>query len=350
MTITFLAPCKDLSGGIKVISIYGNKLIERGHHVTVIYPQKKLPLKQALKRRLIKLVKNEKDHLDRFKGRLIMVPEVTAENMPPADVLIATAWQTAEQALLLPESAGEKFYFIQGYETWSGQKKRVEETLKYPFTKITISSWLRKLVQDISGDPDVALIHNGKDFDLPESMTAENGRIYDIGMTYSAVPNKGGDIGLQVFNELSQSDPSLRFVIFGSEAPQGKAPAKTKVFVKPSQKKIAQIYRSTRIWISTSYEEGFCLPCLEAMSSGCVVISTDNKGVRDIITDGHNGSLVLPGRPGDLVKKFKQVLGNPQLIKKFQREGLFKSEFFSWEKSTDKLEKIILNKIKRKAA
>ena len=343
MHITFLAPCKDLSGGIKVIATYGNKLVEKGHTVTVVYPKSTQPIKRRIKRSLIKIVKQQQDHLDRFKGKLMAVKEVNNKTIPDGDVLIATAWETAEWAGDLSEAKGRKFYFIQGHEVWNGQQKRVYNTLKLPFKKITISTWLQKLLTEISGDKEIIMISNASDFKLDQKTKPFLQRQYDIGMTYSSIANKGSGLGLQAIRTIAEDYPELKFVLFGTEAPTEALPPNTSVFVKPSQKKIGEIYRSTRIWLSTSYEEGFCLPCLEAMSSGAVVISTDNKGVSDIVDHIQNGFITETGSSRALVEKITFLLENPAEMKRLQTAGYKKSETFSWDESTAQLEKILLD-------
>jgi len=37
MKITFVVPTLNLSGGLRVIAIYADKLKQRGHEVTVVY-------------------------------------------------------------------------------------------------------------------------------------------------------------------------------------------------------------------------------------------------------------------------------------------------------------------------
>jgi len=163
-----------------------------------------------------------------------------------------------------------------------------------------------------------------------------------------SIPNKGGNIGIEALWKLSSLNPNLKFVIFGVDAPYEKLPKNTTVFVSPPQKKIAEIYLSTKVWISSSYEEGFCLLCLEAMSSGCAVVSTDNKGVRDIIDDSNNGFLTRPGRSSDLAGKVKLLLNSTMYLKRFRRNGLKKSRMFSWDKSADALEGLFLENTKQR--
>ena len=341
MDITFLAPCKDLSGGIKVIASYANLLQDRGHNVTVVYPRPQIPKLRKLKRDIVKFIKRDRDHLDAIRGKLLAVDQINENSIPPGDILIATAWETAEWARDLSAAKGRKFYFIQGHEVWNGQQERVYATLKLPFTKITISSWLKSLISEVSGDQHIELIPNGCDFELNESEALTEDRKYDVGMTYSSIPNKGADIGLGAMFKLAQHNPQLRFVLFGAELPQVDLPPNLKNFVKPSRTSIAKIYQQTKIWISSSYEEGFCLPCLEAMSSGAVVVSTDSKGVRDMIQNGITGYLSPPGQTSDLAARVTFLLENADSLKRMQRQSHRKSTEFSWQQSADDFERIL---------
>ncbi len=350
MDITFLAPCKDLSGGIKVIATYANLLQDRGHNVTVVYPQPQLPALRKLKRRVTKFIRRETDHLDEFKGQLLAVDQMNEASIPSGDILIATAWETAEWARDLSEVKGHKIYFIQGHEVWDGQQERVYATLMLPFTKVTISSWLQTLISEVSGDQNIEVIPNGRDFVLsePQALTAD--RKYDVGITYSSIPNKGSDIGFRAMFKLASYSPHLKFVVFGSELPEVDLPPNIETFVRPSRASIARIYQQTKVWMSSSYEEGFCLPCLEAMSSGAVVVSTDNKGVRDMIQNGITGYLTPPGRDSELAARVIFLLENAESLKRMQRRSYTKSTDFSWQQSVEKFEHILTDSIMRQVA
>lgn len=344
MIITFLAPCKDFAGGLKVIAAYGNALIRRGHNVKVLYPKRNIGLKNLIKLKSRKILLKEKDHLDYFNGELIEVPNFEEKYIPDSDCLIATAWETAESAKDYSERCGQKFYLIQGYETWSGDKEIVDRTFKYPFHKIVISEWLREEVQNISAQTNIPVIPNGKDFFLSESLGEGLNRKYDLGMLYSSISNKRSIDGIEAIKIVKDHFNDLNVVLFGSEYPNLRLPKYFKFYRRPKQEKIKSIYLSTRIWISTSLQEGFCLPVLEAISLGCAVISTNSLGVNDIIVDGKNGFLVEPKNPELLAEKIIKVMENKKIETEIALSGLSRSKDFSWESSTDKLESLINQK------
>ena len=160
-------------------------------------------------------------------------------------------------------------------------------------------------------------------------------------MLYSTVPFKRTHDGLEAIKMVKDRFPCLNVVFFGSEFPEIPLIEDSKFFRRPSQEKIRSIYLSTRIWISPSLVEGFCLPALEAISLGCAVVATDSLGIQDIITDGKEGLLVEPGNPKELAKTIIRVLENRELERRLQLAGLKKSQQFSWEASADKLEDYI---------
>lgn len=344
MDITFLVPCKDLAGGLKVVAAHANGLLRRGHNVRVVYPHRELHWKENLRRQVKRKMNDEKDHLDYFKGELIEVDEITQETVPKGDAIIATAWQTAEWIKDYPESYGKKFYLIQHYETWSGEQEQVDKTFQYPFQKIVISKWLQDVVGEVCGDKNLPLIPNGKDFFFSESYGEGIERSFDVGMLYSRVKFKKSIDGIKALQIVKQKKPNLKVVFFGSEFPKEEVFDDLTFYRRPPQDKIRDIYLSSRVWISSSETEGFCLPALESISLGCSFVGTDSLGIRDIIESGKSGILVEPCKPKLLAEKIIEVLENPELEKSLRVEGLKKSDDFSWNKSSDLFEQLLLDK------
>lgn len=349
MKITFLVPCKDLAGGLKVVTAYGNALLRRGHEVTVIYPKRMFPLKEKLRKEIKGWLNDDRDHLDFFQGKLLEVEAITEENIPSADILIATAWQTVEESKDFDSSKGKKFYFIQHYETTTRDTEETDKSYKRKdFTKIVISNYLKKTIEKVSGEKNIAIIPNGRDYFLSEYKGEGFNRKYAIGMLYSSMKSKRSDIGMESINIVLDKYPDLKVVLFGSEYTKERLNSQVFTFYRrPLQEEIPKIYLSTRIWISSSDVEGFCLPALEAICSGCAVVTTNSGGVLDIIEDGKTGLVVSTGNAQLLADAIIKVLENKELEIKFQNAGLSQAENFSWEKSTNQLEKLLKEYISR---
>ena len=117
MKITLFVGRPDLGGGARVISIYAERLARRGHDVTVIArPLRKLTLKERL-RLAIKGGERPAETVyspsyfdnENFRFQLLdSYRPATAADVPDADVVIATWWETAEWVATFPASKDRK--------------------------------------------------------------------------------------------------------------------------------------------------------------------------------------------------------------------------------------------------
>lgn len=85
--------------------------------------------------------------------------------------------------------------------------------------------------------------------------------------------------------------------------------------------RLAQIYRSAKVFVLPSYSEGSPKVLLEAMGWGTPVIATRVGGVPHLIDPGINGLLVEPGDVMGLAESMALVLTNSQLAQRLQQGG-----------------------------
>jgi glycosyltransferase involved in cell wall biosynthesis len=313
----------------------------------VVYPRQERPFRDQLRRRARRALLHERDHLDAFCGELREVPAIAAEHVPDGDCLIATAYQTSIWGADLPERCGRKFYLIQHYEkVFARDDEDVDATFRLPFRKIVISRWLQDIVEKVSGESNIPLIPNGRDFFLSTFDGEGITRNFDIGIMYSPVMFKRTDIALKALSILRERHPGLKIVMFGTQDPEldkyPDFPFKEVTFMRtPSQKQIRQTYLDTKVWMTASDTEGFCLPALEAISLGCPIVSSDNMGVRDIITDGVEGYIVSLQDPQALADRVTALLNDPSLRIRMATAALRRADDFSWERSTEMFEKVL---------
>ena len=83
---------------------------------------------------------------------------------------------------------------------------------------------------------------------------------------------------------------------------------------------LANLYKSHGFYIITSRYEGQPKSLLEAMSSGCYIISTNVQGINNIISDNKNG-LLTQDNANDIVKKIFFLKNNAKLCGEFSREA-----------------------------
>ena len=85
------------------------------------------------------------------------------------------------------------------------------------------------------------------------------------------------------------------------------------------------------IFLSLNYHEGFGMPPIEAMLSGCVVIGYAGQGGKEYFLPGFTRQ-IPDGEILDFVKRIEEVLANP----KAEEQGLAAA---AWAKNQYSLEK-----------
>jgi len=286
MRITFILPHAGLAGGVKVVAIYAERLKKRGHTVTVVsIPLPPLSIKQKikwfLKRRKWPIeLELRPSHFDNVSVDHHVLKEyrpITNDDVPDADVVIATWWETAEWVKKFSETKGRKYYFIQHHEIFDNQPTdRVRNTYFLPFVKITISKWLMDLMNSVYGDKNVKLVKNSVDtIQFNCEVRCKNTNPV-VGMMYSPVTWKGCDVSFRAFSIVEKFIPSLKMLSFGTSPPSSSTavPKNFEFILLPPKNELKNIYSRCDVWICGSVYEGFHLPPLEAMACRCPVVST----------------------------------------------------------------------------
>lgn len=94
------------------------------------------------------------------------------------------------------------------------------------------------------------------------------------------------------------------------------------------------LYNLAQVFVYPSIYEGFGLPVLEALASGCPVIASNTSSLPEIVGDA--ALLIEPEDFGDLAEKITRVFLDNDLRQKLIQKGLTQSQKFSWEKTAKK--------------
>ena len=244
MKVVFVLPIASMAGGIRVVATYAKALSDVGHDVTLVsLPLPPIPLRRKVKSFITgkgwPINKKIPSHLDGLglDHRVIeKYRPILDSDVPDADVVIATWWETAEWVNSLSRSKGVKVYFVQAHEIFPFCPiDRVMATYKMPLHKITISKWLVDVMRVEYGDSDVSLVLNGVDH--RQFFSAPRGKQHrpTIGFLYHEAPLKGFDVALQIVSLLEKTFPTLRVITFGSSPPGDsfKLPASLEFYLAP---------------------------------------------------------------------------------------------------------------------
>lgn len=357
MKINFLIPTTGLTGGIKVIFEHANNLVNWGHQVSIIYPyvldknanrkEKIIGQIKKIRRIFLKIIGQDKIKWFNLDPRIkvLRVSDLSAQNIPNADITVATANETADWLVNYPPSKGQKFYFIQDYETWTRGKNKVDATWKMPLKKIVIATWLKKLGEKKFGEKIYGVVLNGVDFKKfynDNKIFNKNKRVL---MMYHILEKKGIQDGLKAFQIAKDKHPEIELTLFGAYKPRSNIPKEIKFYYKPSLAKLRELYSTSDIFLWPSRFEGFGIPPMEAMACKCAVISTDTGAIHDYAIPDETVIIVPPKRPELMAEKLIELIENEERLKKISLAGYEKIKEFSWEKSSRYLEKIFLDEI-----
>ncbi len=99
------------------------------------------------------------------------------------------------------------------------------------------------------------------------------------------------------------------------------------------------LYSGASVFVYPSFYEGFGMPPLEAMACGTPVITSNNSSLPEVVGDA--GIMIEADDIKALASSIQKVLTNEKLAKEMSKKGLAQAKKFSWEKSAEKLHRII---------
>jgi glycosyltransferase involved in cell wall biosynthesis len=332
LRINFVAPRTGEwpSGGLRMVYEYANRLSRSGHDVTIVHPGRlaidptKLDhLKNAVRYALRKMDgRYTPDSWLRMdpKVRLLCVPSLAERFVPDGDIVIATAWQTAEWVSKYSRAKGRGFYFIQHLETWNGPEDRVYATWKAPLQKIVPSKWLAEVARGLGES--AIYIPYGLDVDAFQIATpSEERQPNQLMMLYHNAEWKGCEEGLQALSMVREKDSQTRAILFGVPARPATLPDWMEYHQSPSAKLLRELYNRAAIFVAPSRTEGWGLTGCEALLCGAALVATDIDGHREFAFHEQT-ALSSPARsPSALAENILRLIQNPALRVQLAKNG-----------------------------
>ena len=319
--IGYVIPGTSISGGIAVICEHVNRLIQRGHDVSII----------------------SEDNLD----RIAWFPNQSAPVIPLGkisgdayDILVATGWTTAYTVQQL--GANRKFYFVQSdesrfYPPGDFRAKRARKTYKMDFEFLTMARWLQNWLKEEFGKSSTYIPNGINDqiifHDKPIENKGEKVRVLLEGSI--SIPYKGMT---DAFMAVSDLDCEVWCVSSsGRPNPEWKC---DKFFEKVPFGKMRHIYSSCDILLKMSRIESFCYPPLEMMACGGTTVVGKVTGIDEYMVDGYNGLVVDQGDIQGAQNALKKMIEDEEFRKELSRNGKKTAKKFHWDSSIDILENI----------
>jgi glycosyltransferase involved in cell wall biosynthesis len=133
----------------------------------------------------------------------------------------------------------------------------------------------------------------------------------------------GGRVEIRMFG-LEQNDPFLR---------RQPADFEYKVLGILDRQGVAKLMRESSLFIDASAYQAFGRTGLEAMACRCATILPSQGGISEYAVDGVNTLLAAPNDAGDMLRKVRRYISEPQLYQSIVEEGLKTAARYSIQKA-----------------
>jgi GT2 family glycosyltransferase/glycosyltransferase involved in cell wall biosynthesis len=331
LRVAYVTEGTGIGGGHRDIFEHLNRLASRGHEVA-LYTLGEEPDWFELRVPL---------HCFEFYDELVdELAEVDA-------IKVATWWNTAMPVWRASVLKGIPVYFVQDIETSyypddESVRHAVLDSYRPEFRYMTISGWNRERLQELGLEAE--LIPPGIDLDTfrpRPDVARRDDMVLALGRTN---PLKNLPLTIDAWRALPEPRPELCMFgiepeLAGEEGGLGLAGERGVRYVdSPSDAQVNGLMAEATVFVQTSTHEGFALPPLEAMATGCAVVCTDAHGNRDFCVDGENCLMPDPD-PRAVSAAIARLLGDPELRKRLGRAGIQTAKEYAWERRIDALER-----------
>jgi glycosyltransferase involved in cell wall biosynthesis len=161
---------------------------------------------------------------------------------------------------------------------------------------------------------------------------------------------------IDAFSRISNSSNQLRLLLVGGES---RYQREMRALVKKLEleekvlfpgyipdRELVTLYSVTTALLFPSAAEGFGLPLLEAMATGCPVIASDLPVFHEIAGDA--AAIVPAGDPTSLAEQMLKMLEDPAYRAIYVRRGLARSLLYNWDHAAEETLRVYLRILKRR--
>jgi GT2 family glycosyltransferase/glycosyltransferase involved in cell wall biosynthesis len=253
-------------------------------------------------------------------------------------IKVATWWNTARYVWRASARRGIPVYFVQDLETSyyaddPDTQARVLASYRPEFHFFSTSEWVEERLRELGAEVE-ARIPPGLDLDrfFRIDRTRHERALLALGRSN---PLKDFPLTADAYRRLP--DPKPELWLYGIEPELGE-PLNASYHVRPSDSEVNELLNTAAVFVQTSRHEGFCLPVLEAMSTGLPVVCTDAHGNRDFCRDGDNCLMPEPDARA-VAAAIQRLLDDQALRARLTEGGLRTARDYDWSRRLDDLER-----------
>lgn len=314
--IIFVLQSMGLSGGIKSVFEQANMLADKNFNIEI----------WGLDARNIPWYVSDKVKVRTFKNYERLTVALSNEEA----IKVATWWETSYPVWIATIVRGIPVYFIQEFETWfypdnPTAQATVISCYRKEFNNLTQSSYNQNELSSIGLKSVLIPLGYDEDTYKPLGLNRKTNSVLAVGRSFF---QKNFKFTLKGWQYLNEKRPNM--ILFGNEPRMAKLDSKIKYIYKPTNDEVNKLYNQATVFIQTSRHEGYCLPIIEAMATGCPVICTDAHGNRDFCFNNKNCLMVEQDDVVGLSKAIDKVINNNKLREKLSKEAIYTSKKLKW--------------------
>lgn len=277
--------------------------------------------------------------LEQFSAAFATDPDAAREGF-----LVATAWYSAKPVADAVARCGPGMraaYFVQDDESLflitdgkgRGYDRATPESVRETYGMIphlvANSPWVGEVVRQAGSAAEVIPV--GVDHRLFRPRPKYE-RFTVLAMCRHTTPRRGYALLREVYRELRDRMPDARLLVYGQVPLPGDARYMEHVGQLP-QNRLADVMGRSHVLVEPSIFQGFGLPALEAMASGCVPVSLDNRGIHTYGRDGRDCVITAPEGVTDAVVALRE---DPGRWADLARAGRATAEAHTWDLAAER--------------
>jgi GT2 family glycosyltransferase len=251
-------------------------------------------------------------------------------------IKIATWWKTAPVVWRACQEKGTPWYLVQDietsyYPTDNAAKAQVMQTYNLVgMNYLATSKWVESELKNLGLNPHyIGIGIDEQTYFVNQNTPRRPNSILLLGRSQYL---KNWDYTVKVIDKIREGDSSVYARMFGVE-PGLTIPISFDSFYSPKDNQIADLYRSSSLFIQLSKHEGFCLPILEAMACGTPVVCTDADGNMEFCRNDKNSLIVSKDNAEETASVILQVLKDETIRNRLSVEGIKTAKQYTWDRS-----------------
>ena len=290
---------------------------------------------------------------DDIKERLRAMTDVLIDGLPrdfdiyhAQDCVCDTALQLLAAEEAIPSPTVRTVHHVEGFQ--DAYLNKCEMTALLGNTvKITVSEhWKEQLHNEHGLDP--VVIYNGVDIGrFGKTTPPREPFVLFVGGMES---RKGLEFAIQTLEILVKKGRNLKLVAIarpGFKGVESRAwfthliercglVGKVEIHELIDDKELTRLYATASVFFLPTRMEGWGLSIMEAMASGCPVVSTPVGGVTELVQTGENGLLVPVGDVHGFAEAIERLLDDKILSDRLCAAAKETVKKFSWDVSAEK--------------